>query len=170
MNIISKAVSALGGIVVAALLIAVLAPKATPAIVAALVQVSNTPAAPAITQGVPALASQNIELMCYLATCQNRLSPTFVAYEVPSGESFVVSDMEMATGIGGSDCVAVFAPPPPGEGGNADFFDFAADGRTHQVLFPGGLVYPAGYKFDTTNVEMFGGCNEMWLRGYLTSN
>ncbi len=49
MKVIRKAVSALGGIVLAALLIAALAPKATHGIVAALVQVTNTTANPAST-------------------------------------------------------------------------------------------------------------------------
>lgn len=46
MNIVKKTVSAVGGIVLAALLIAALAPKATHALVAALVQVANTSANP----------------------------------------------------------------------------------------------------------------------------
>jgi len=49
MNIVKKALSTLGGILLAALLLAALAPKATHGIVAALVQVTNTTADPAST-------------------------------------------------------------------------------------------------------------------------
>lgn len=49
MNVIRKAVSALGGIFLAALLIAALAPKATRAVAAALVQVTNNSANPVPT-------------------------------------------------------------------------------------------------------------------------
>jgi len=49
MNFIKKAVTTLGGIFLAALLIAALAPKATHGLVAALVQVTNTTANPAST-------------------------------------------------------------------------------------------------------------------------
>lgn len=46
MNIVRKAVTTIGGFCLAALLIAALAPKATHAVVAALVQVANTSANP----------------------------------------------------------------------------------------------------------------------------
>lgn len=52
MSMIRKALTALGGIFLAALLIAALAPKATRGIAAALVQVVNTAANPAITSNM----------------------------------------------------------------------------------------------------------------------
>lgn len=65
MNVMRKAVSALGGIFLAALLIAVLAPKATHGIVAALVQVTNTSANPVPTLDAnnPAYQPASLELI-----------------------------------------------------------------------------------------------------------
>jgi hypothetical protein len=175
MKAICKVVTALGGIFLAALLIAALAPKATRGIAAALVQITNTAGSPAITQGVSSLASQNVEIFCALtfnstaALCINRLAPTDTTnYQVPAGQNFVVTDAEFLTLGGGSgDCSVALQPPSPGV--SIDLFNFAGDGHTHQVLFPTGLLFPAGYEFNNANVGMTN-CNAMWFRGYVTPN
>lgn len=173
MKILKKALTTLGGIFLAALFVAALAPKATHGLVAALVQVSNTVSTPAVAQDVSHLASQNVELLCAEGgPCMNRVASTFATYEVPAGQNFVVTDMEVFTQSGGgaAGCFISLTAPPPGVADFNDFFDFASDGRTHQLLFPTGMSYPGGYKFDTTNVEITSGCNQIWLRGYLTPN
>jgi len=72
MNVARKALSALGGIFLAALLIATLAPKATHAVAAALVQVTNTTASPVLTIG--ANATEPGYLPCSL-TVSGHLEP-----------------------------------------------------------------------------------------------
>jgi hypothetical protein len=174
MKMIRKAVSALGGIFLAALLIAALAPKATRGIAAALVQITNTASTPAIMQGVSTLASQNVEVFCgasldpAVAACINRLAPTNTTnYQVPAGQNFVVTDAEFLTLGAAEDCIVSLQPPAPGV--SIDLFSFAGDNHTHQVLFPTGLVFPGGYEFGPANVSKTN-CNSMWFRGYLTPN
>jgi hypothetical protein len=113
MNYIKKAVTTLGGIFLAALLTAALAPKATHGLVAALVQVTNTSANP-----IPAVlpthlgtsASDLITIECFApgtALCKpasfftvnpdGTEGPTFV---IPSGQALVITDVQWAVAGG----------------------------------------------------------------------
>jgi hypothetical protein len=93
MSLIRKAVSALGGIFLAALLIAAIAPRATHAVVAALVQVTNTTANPVpVTQASafhPFQSSCTVEYtigatgtLCFIAT-------------VPAGQRLVIQTVSV---------------------------------------------------------------------------
>ena len=95
MNVIRKAVSALGGIFLAALLVAALAPKATRGIAAALVQL-----VPGTTTHVGQNESQLVALNCAMGNnfC-NAIDPqgvvdTTTAYVVPAGYTLIVTDYE----------------------------------------------------------------------------
>ena len=120
MNIMRKAVSASGGVFLAALLIAALAPKATRGIAAALVQVANTAANPAMTQDTSKLVSQVVELTCGAATqnCTQLLPDAplqSTAFTVPTGQTLVVTNVEFESVDNGN--VATFGIAyqiPPG--------------------------------------------------------
>jgi len=100
MKIMKKAVTTLGGIFLAALLIAALAPKATHAVVAALVQI-----VPGDTTQVGQTQSQLVSLMCrkgssscYFIDRQGNQSST--AYVVPTGYTLVVTDYQWESNYG----------------------------------------------------------------------
>lgn len=97
MNLMRKAVSALGGIFLAALLIAALAPKATRGIAAALVQVANTSANPVPNQDVDNPGRATIEDI----GCNVFSVPGFVgeficqpSFTVPAGQRLIIDQIE----------------------------------------------------------------------------
>jgi len=93
MNIIRKAVSALGGIFLAALSIAALAPRATHAVVAALVQVTNTSANPVPTVRVEPLNSFDSNGLCRFLNTDNGYNDFCLLdpiYTVPAGQIGVI--------------------------------------------------------------------------------
>jgi hypothetical protein len=165
MNYVKKALTTIGGIFLAALLITALAPKAAHGIVAALVQVSNPVNAPAITQSVPQLASQIVELYCPITgslVCYG-VAPGGQyygsSYAVPSGETLVITEVEV-TGMGGGGTGDVTLV-----GFNLDYtWGFPRDGEAHEYQLSPGILYPAGATLTpegTTGASFF-------VRGYLT--
>jgi hypothetical protein len=89
MNLIRKAVTALGGIFLAALLIAALAPKAARGIAATLVQVANTTSNPVPNQDVQQPAHHVFTASC-TSSLTNGSIATCSAGAVPAGEEFVI--------------------------------------------------------------------------------
>src|ERR1700722_13464635 len=86
--------------------LAIIGPRTAHALVAALVQVSNTPAAPAMTLDVSRLASQNVQLLCVgTANCSQILpdgSSPVPTYIVPAGSSLVITTVQINTAGSGS--------------------------------------------------------------------
>ena len=132
---------------------------------ATLVEVTNTVAAPAISQDVSHLAAQHVELQCGGSECVVP-SPAPSPYVVPVGQNFVVTSVD----IRGN-----------GAGGNIglDFIDTACcvrtwivpnDGFTHSFQSPSGYVFPAGYTFNSANVTVDGGIFAIFMEGFLTAN
>lgn len=97
MNYLRKAFSTLGGIFLAALVIAALAPKAARGIAAALVQI-----VPGSTTHLGQNESQLVSLFCSVDStpCVRVDLPgtSFPAFVVPSGYTFIVTDWEWARG------------------------------------------------------------------------
>jgi hypothetical protein len=93
MNHVRKVVSALGGIFLAALLIAALAPKVTHAVVATLVQVNNTSANPVPTVVVDAVNSFDANGFCQFLPSDNGVNDFCLVdpiYTVPAGQIAIV--------------------------------------------------------------------------------
>lgn len=94
MNFIRKAATTLGGIFLAALLIAALAPKATHGLVAALVQVTNTTSNPAVTLDADAstrLPYQSYQTVNTGGGGDEQLNASFP--EVPAGYRLVIQNI-----------------------------------------------------------------------------
>ena len=89
MSLIRKAVTALGGIFLAALLIVALAPKATRSMAAALVQVTNTTSNPVPNQDVEQPAHHVFATSCTSGTTSGSIAACFTG-SVPAGEEFVI--------------------------------------------------------------------------------
>jgi hypothetical protein len=112
MNFIRKAVTAIGVIFLAALLIAVLAPKVTRGVAAALVQVTNRSANPEPT--VSAGANFRYEAVLCTGTCDPNTSSSF---SVPSTTTtgvpvkrLVIEDLNAGCGGSGPGIVALTPP------------------------------------------------------------
>jgi hypothetical protein len=113
MNLMRKAATALGGIFLAALLVAALAPKATRGIAAALVQVTNTTANPVPTVSVDdpanfpyaAFLCGGMEGFCSSDFSDSVTVPLVTTTGVPV-KRLVIEDVN-------GQCTA-FAPPSPG--------------------------------------------------------
>jgi hypothetical protein len=140
MNIVRKAVSALGGIFLAALLIAALVPKATRAIVATLVQVTNTSANPVPVETVRQAASNFLTLEAtgiplFGAGAWYQIFPdgseATSGYALPAGEQLVVTDVLVAVQCSGA-CpkagaqTSVVLPPAAGFGEVGPYYYVAA--------------------------------------------
>src|ERR1700727_1530632 len=74
-----------GGVVLAGLVLALLAPKAVHAVVATAVQVVNTSANPAITEDTSRQASQVVTIWCQVTNVPNCLQILPNGHEGPAG-------------------------------------------------------------------------------------
>jgi hypothetical protein len=162
--------------------LALVTPRAAHAFAAALVQVANTTANPAITQSVPSQASQLVLLSAnvapnstanFFSTGSNNIP--FFSYTVPSSQSLVVTAVDITPSVG---C-------------ETGWYHFVLDGNN--VLDPammwtlsapntGHYPYPSGIVFQpnsqpqislshasTTSGDCANGA-EVNVLGYLTSN
>lgn len=168
MSMVRKAVSALGGIFLAALLIAALAPKAAHGLVAALVQVTNTAAAPAITQDVSRLASQSVQLICVGPSDCSQVLPDGSSpapfYTVPAGCNLVITTVQINMANSGVAELHQLS--------NSGFW-FREDwtlpaGGSFQFEYPSGIVFSSGSNLGF--VAFTPPFVEAYLTGYLVSN
>lgn len=126
MRYVRKAISALGGIFLAALLIAALAPKATRAIAAALVQVVNTPSNPVVTTDSLGTATL-LQFSCQVSSTAGANGNSFSenCFTVPAGKRAVVENVDGFCGTpnGASISAASVTVAEPG----------VFDGVPHQI-------------------------------------
>jgi len=94
MNLMRKAVSALGGIFLAALLIAALAPRATRGVVAAMVQVVNTSANPVPNQDVDNRGRATMELLTCDSTLDRGTLTCSPSFTVPAGQRLMMDEID----------------------------------------------------------------------------
>jgi hypothetical protein len=168
-----------GGVVLAGLVLALLAPKALRAIAATAVQVVNTTAAPAITQDTSKMALQTVNLTCGVYSSYV-LYPCWLGininagpvYTVPSGQSLVITSI-------------IHTPPQPAPSGPVQLFVgyggpsaigtstgitlTASPSISTQFSLSSGIVVPAG---QAPAVFVSGGDSfaSIYLAGYVTSN
>jgi hypothetical protein len=151
MNHVRKLLSTLGGIFLAALLIAALAPKAARGVAAALVQI-----VPGTITHVGQHESQLVSLVCESPNhfCNSKDSSTNVAsaaYQVPAGSTLVITDYEFRAFdpnllvAGQSACDSIL-------NANVDLTDIRDFLRTEScaVIGPQGFVY--GKEHFTTGI------------------
>jgi hypothetical protein len=174
MNIMRKAVSASGGILLAALLVAAFAPKVTRGIATALVQVANTAANPAMTQDTSKQVSQIVELTCGAATQQcTQLLPDAplpsTGFTVPTGQTLVVTDIEFESVDNGDVATFQIAYQIPPGATLLKSWSAAGNGATAEFSLGPGFGIAAGDSIGV--VEQFNTVGERAImRGYLTSN
>lgn len=163
-----KSVLSFGGVAMVACLLTLAIPRAAHAVVAALVQVANTAAAPAITQDVSKLASENVELSCSPICSRVLADPAlgFVlggTFTVPAGQRFVISSVQLDTTAGGLTQLGQQIGSATTTG-RTSWLTFAAG--TYQYQYPSGIVIEAGNGLFLGSTIL----NVGYIYGYLTSN
>ena len=167
MRFVKTTLMSIGAIALFASLITMVAPKAVRGAAAALVQVTNTVAAPAITQSVPTLASQIVNLSCEALTegstpCQ--VTGTGLTFTIPAGQHFVATVVELKLVGGGETASFILESDSNPTFLNEEWF-YASDGMTHDFLLSPGVVFPAG---TVSSAGTFG--QRARVYGYLTAN
>jgi hypothetical protein len=171
---IPKSMFSFGALFLAVGVLTLAVPRAAHAVAAALVQVNNTAANPAIMQSVSSQAAQLVRLIGYATPNSTDGQPFYISggledvgYSVPAGQSLVVTAVDITPPCA-SDTVSV------GLYGVA-IYTVSGPNTTH-FEYPSGIVFPpgtnpsvvslgqtttAGDCFQSTHVNVY---------GYLTSN
>jgi hypothetical protein len=163
---------AVGVVVLAALLLSVMAPKAVHAVTATMVQVVNTVSEPVPSEDIYRLPAKNIQLSCNASVnnCaiveQNGTFDASTPWKVPSGMDFIVTDVEISTFGTGSTIQTNFNLEWTPPGGKTTGFGWTVlnNGTTVEYQFTNGIVLLAG----STPTPVFGSSvNFAYVRGYL---
>lgn len=185
-----------GGVAAAAVVITLFAPRAAHAIVAALVQVTNTTANPAITQVTAQQASQLVHLQSLISVTVNPTSgcgqdfgacPSMIQidshgfyansgnpYVVPAGENLVITSILFSPNVnnsGNPNWEVQLGPAPGHLSGNYGNWNVAGYFTTE--LHPTGIVVGPGLTLNTFGVPLTAqSAVEMVVDafGYLTAN
>jgi hypothetical protein len=144
---LSKSVLAVGGVILAGGLIAVMTPRTVHALAAALVQVTNTASNPVVTQNVEQITQ--VQVFCGVGPCKNSSGEVYV---IPSGLNLVVTAIDL-TGCASFQTTAVLqqvSPPPFSIPGfpRIPINLPATTNTTH-------LIYPSGIQFSGTTTLSF---------------
>jgi hypothetical protein len=149
MNFAKKVATYLGFVVLAAILISVLAPKATHALVATLVQVSNTPSSPVPNKDVDSAAHATVVPLGCLANPQpfnGGVECTLgfgggSPYTVPAGQRLVIEQM------------SAFCQSSPN--GGIPFIEFSLTEAGTQAVVPLALTSNQNFEFVTQGVRYY---------------
>jgi hypothetical protein len=164
-----------GAVVLAAILLSVMAPKAVHAVTATMVQVVNTTSSPVPSEDIYRLPARNIQLVCNASVnnCaiaeQNGTFDASTPWKVPSGMDFIITDIEITTDGTGSTIQTVFNLEWTPTGGKLTGFGWQVlnNGVTAEYQFTNGIVLLTG----STPTPVFGASvNFTTIRGYLTPN
>jgi hypothetical protein len=176
---IHKSALSLGVLAVSALALTLFAPRAAHAVAAALVQVTNTAANPAMAQDVNGQAAQQIDLICAVTTpgtaanCAS-FSPTATVlaspYVVPANQSLIVTAVDIQPySASPSSCSAGTGTWVATNNAIRKAWFVFGTGTVHYE-YPSGFVLGSGQTI-TQNVNQVSVCPaSMELHGYLTSN
>jgi hypothetical protein len=168
MQFAKRLLMGVGAAALAAILGMAIAPKAAHGLVAALVQVTNTAAAPAITQDVSRLASQNVQLICVgTSNCAQILadgSSPAPFYIVPAGSNLVITTVQINMANSGS---AQLNQANSSGFSTRQSWTLTAGG-SFQFQYPSGIVISSGSDMVVESITP--PFVEAFLTGYLVSN
>jgi hypothetical protein len=170
--------SVVGCAAVLAAVLTLVAPRAAHGFVAALVQVANTIANPAVTLDTSRAASQIVHLT---TLGKSAVSPSVMtqlhqyipggtfgpAYVVPTGQNLVITSIEASVFTAGNSYLNLYDNTTIGQ---RELW-YLPNAGTTQLQFPSGFVYPTG-----TSVYVYIGgsssLSQMYVdvHGYLTAN
>lgn len=166
-------------VAIAAAVLILAAPRAAHAIAATLVQVTNTAANPAITQGTEKQAAQVLEIYCFAYAageangCVESVPTGGVVTYTPGADSYIITAVDLlpqssgAVACGSASTVSNVALSA---NGNLRYqWDISGPLGSH-FAYPSGIVTQPGATF-TMSVANSGGCGVVaYLHGYLTAN
>jgi hypothetical protein len=169
MQFLKRGLMAAGALALAVTLLNLAAPKRVHAAVAALVQVANTIANPAITQDTSKAAAQIVNLECLaVTTAYPCVARSTAAYVVPDGQSLVITSIEVSSAAGGSGIQEVLVGGADLPGGYLYQDLRVSNVLTTQFVYPSGIVYAAGKSvYVMSNVSTN---QTVFMSGYLTAN
>jgi hypothetical protein len=138
------------------------------------VKVTNPATAPVLTLDLSKSASQHVELRCgnvgFANDFNNCVDPiTRNIYVVPAGQNLIVTSVDINPKAGGGPISSVqigtgYLSVQPHGG----LWFVPTDGVTHSFQYPSGILFPAGFTFDQSNLS-FVPNSLVSLRGFLTS-
>jgi hypothetical protein len=161
---ISKTTLSWGGVAIAAILFTLAVPRAAHAVVAALVQVTNTASSPVVAQGIGNQAAQIVEIECgyepgttvsfgcSAVPATGLMFPFQGRYTVPEGETLVVTSVDILSGsAAGSPCMSpafgqlgvVEGPGLPTPTIRKSWIVPSGAGTAHYV-YPSGILFASG--------------------------
>jgi hypothetical protein len=158
-----------GAVALAAAVLSLAAPRAAHAIAATLVQVTNTAANPAITQGTEKQAAQLVDLFAESGQSEfYNVLPTgnFVyGYTIPSNQYLVITGVDVTPTCAGSAAFTLITS------GTLEIKSwYVAGGNTTHFDYPSGILLAPGLT-PTANLNSTGNCTTfVQMHGYLTSN
>jgi hypothetical protein len=165
-----------GAVVMAALALTLVVPKAAHAVAVAAVEVVNTVARPVVSQDVSKSASQIVELfggawvgVVNPLTASSPTGENLGPYTVPAGQMLVITDIEcMPTSITTSYSTLGIVQ----SGISRDAWQVSNAKPTTQLVFPSGIVIASGQQLQTTVFSGQGNPvqQSVVVRGYLTTN
>jgi hypothetical protein len=180
-----KSVFTVAGIVVIATVLTLTAPRTVHAVAAALVQITNTSANPAVTQDIGQAASQMVYLSCvsarsgafgcdqYVDVPGNTPPQQFAGFTVPANRYFVITAVDVNNSDTGSSCPTPINIGMATEIGNNTLFRFgwtlAANAPTTHFTYPPGFALAPGTTIVMNNSSQT--CSaEVDVYGYLTAD
>ena len=174
----SKSALAVAATIVAAALLTLMNPKTVHAVVAAaLVQVTNTASNPVVNSDATRSPAQIVAIFCTAASC-NGVEPggstDFRSYVVPSGQTLVITDIEVQAPVfdeGGSapSGFLIQSLGVPSESLARPYtltYWVPNDGVTHHFALERGVVWPSGGVLIPLGPPTLSAT----LRGYLTAD
>jgi hypothetical protein len=164
-----KPVISYGAVALATAVLLLAAPRAAHAIAATLVQVTNTAANPAITQGTEKQAAQLVDLFAQPSSGEFfNVLPTgnfIYGYTIPSNQYLVITgvDVTPATCQGSSSVTLVTS-------GSLEIKSwYVSGGITTHFDYPSGILLAPGLT-PTASFSSTGCASFVQMHGYLTSN
>lgn len=161
-----------GGVTVVSVFGLLLAPQGAHALAAALVQVTNTAAAPAVTQDVSKLAAQSSQFWCPFSFvgCFN-FPGTSTAYTVPSGQHLMITSVDFVyegSGAPAANFYTLYCGPTSTLNSMIGEWRLPGASAATQFTYPSGFAVPAGCAVNvgagaTNNYDVI-------VKGYLTGN
>ena len=177
---ITKRILSVGGAPIVAGVLILSIPRAAHAVVAALVQVTNTASNPVITQTVGQQAGQSIQIACdnFSAICSQWGQATVAPYTVPPGQFLVITAVDGTSASGNTPCQV---PHPVSVAGQLfigrlitpQFLGYFVLGGTasFHASYPSGVAFGPGVTLNLEDLATSETCNDtVRMYGYLTSN
>jgi hypothetical protein len=175
MKFLKAFLTVIGGGSVLVVIGLVATPKSAHALVAALVEVVNTAAAPAVTQDVGKLAGQAVQVWCpfsFVGCFAPYPSVSAPTYTVPVGQSLMVTSVDFVwkggPGSPASNSYTLYCGPTLSLAAEVGEWFLPGDTSPSQFIYPSGYKIPGGcaVSIATSSTNNY----DVIVRGYLSTN